>query len=256
MSNDYRPGMDTRHLFDRIAPRYDLLNRLLSFGIDRRWRRAAVQVLELAGNALVLDAATGTADVALAIAAAHPAVRVVGVDLSANMLRAAAAKSGLLAERIRLLQGSCENLPLRAELFEGAVIAFGIRNVLNREAALREFYRVLKPGGRLAVLEFSRPPGFLLGRLYRFYSHWVLPRIGSLLSDGSAYRYLPDSVEVFPSRYAFMRLMEHAGFRQVCHCDLTGGIATLYSGCRPLHDPLRETGMVETPNCPGQGSPV
>jgi demethylmenaquinone methyltransferase/2-methoxy-6-polyprenyl-1,4-benzoquinol methylase len=233
MAKDYRPGQDTRHLFDRIAPRYDLLNRLLSFGIDRRWRMAAVQELALDGQERILDAATGTGDVALAVAAAHPGIEIIGVDLSANMLRAALPKLDPARGRISLLQGSCESLPLASGVCDGAVIAFGIRNVIEREVALTEFYRVLKPGGRLVVLEFSQPTWPLLAGLYRWYSCHMLPRVGSLLSDGAAYRYLPDSVEVFPPRQTFLTMMESAGFRQVSHRDLTGGIVTLYCGVRP-----------------------
>ena len=233
MAKDYRPGQDTRHLFDRIAPRYDLLNRLLSFGIDRHWRRAAVRELALSGSGRVLDAATGTGDVALTVTATHPEIQIIGVDLSANMLHAALPKLDSAHGRISLLQGSCECLPLAAEVCDGAVIAFGIRNVIEREAALTEFYRVLKPGGRLVVLEFSQPTRPLLAGLYRWYSRHVLPRVGSLLSDGAAYRYLPDSVVVFPSRQTFLTMMETAGFQPVYHRDLTGGIVTLYCGTRP-----------------------
>lgn len=233
MPTDYRPGQDTRHLFDRIAPRYDLLNRLLSFGIDRRWRRAAVRALELSGTGRVLDAATGTGDVALAIAATYSQVEIAGLDLSANMLRGAVPKLTSARERISLVQGSCENLPLTDAIFDGAVIAFGIRNVLRREVALREFFRVLKPGARLVVLEFSQPTRPLLAGLYRWYSRKILPHVGGLLSDGAAYRYLPDSVEAFPARRDFLAMMEKAGFRCLGHQDLTGGIVTLYWGCRP-----------------------
>jgi len=233
MSTDYRPGQDTRHLFDRIAPRYDLLNRLLSFGIDRRWRRAAVRALGLSGTGRVLDAATGTGDVALAIAAAYSQVEIAGLDLSANMLRGAVPKLASARGRIFFVQGSCENLPLTDATFDGAVIAFGIRNVLRREVALREFFRVLKPGARLVVLEFSQPTRPLLAGLYRWYSRKILPHVGGLLSDGAAYRYLPDSVEAFPARKDFLAMMEKAGFRCLGHQDLTGGIVTLYCGCRP-----------------------
>jgi demethylmenaquinone methyltransferase/2-methoxy-6-polyprenyl-1,4-benzoquinol methylase len=237
MAKDYRPGQDTRHLFDRIAPRYDLLNRLLSFGIDRRWRLAAVRELALDGQGRILDAATGTGDVALTITALHPRAEVVGVDLSMNMLRAAVPKLVPDGGRVTFLQASCESLPLAAGTCDAAVIAFGIRNVLQRQVALTEFLRVLKPGGRLVVLEFSQPTRPLLAGLYRWYSRHILPRVGSLLSDGAAYRYLPDSVEVFPSRQIFLEMMEAAGFRQVFHRDLTGGIVTLYCGSRPASAP-------------------
>lgn len=234
MAKDYRPGQDTRLLFDRIAPRYDLLNHLLSFGIDRRWRLAAVRELALAGAGRILDAATGTGDVALSITSAYPRAEVVGVDLSMKMLRAAVPKLLPAEGRITLLQASCESLPLASETCDAAIIAFGIRNVLQRQVALQEFFRVLKPGGRLVVLEFSLPTKPLLAGLYRCYSQYVLPRIGGLISDGAAYRYLPDSVEAFPARGEFLSMMEQAGFRQVRHRDLTGGIVTLYSGCRSL----------------------
>jgi demethylmenaquinone methyltransferase/2-methoxy-6-polyprenyl-1,4-benzoquinol methylase len=237
MPKDYRPGQDTRHLFDRIAPRYDLLNRLLSFGIDRRWRSAAVRALQLSGPGRILDAATGTGDVALALAAAHPRIEIVGVDQSGNMLRGAVAKLRSARTRTLLAQGSCEALPLADGTCDGVIIAFGIRNVLRRDTALREFHRVLKPGGRLVVLEFSQPVRPLMAWLYRMYSHHILPRVGSLLSDGAAYRYLPDSVALFPGRETFLGMLTDAGFCRARYRDLTGGIVTLYAGCRkPPHE--------------------
>jgi demethylmenaquinone methyltransferase/2-methoxy-6-polyprenyl-1,4-benzoquinol methylase len=217
-------------MFDRIAPRYDLLNRLLSAGIDVRWRRAAVDWLELAPASRVLDLCTGTADLLIEALRRDPGHRGVGIDLSSGMLVRGArklAERGLSA-RSALASGDAERLPLPGALFDGALVAFGIRNVGDRLEALRELRRVLRPGGRLVVLEFSMPRG-LLGALYRFYFGQVLPRIGRLVSgDGSAYAYLPASVAVFPEPPAFGALLEQAGFGPVRFRALTAGVAHLY----------------------------
>ncbi len=223
-----------RAMFDRIAPRYDLLNRLLSAGTDQRWRRAAVAFLG-APRARILDVCTGTADLLMAALRGGSQSRGAGVDLSTEMLRRAGGKLARegLAQRASLLAGDVLRLPLRDSLFDGALIAFGIRNVSAPEAALLEIRRVLKPGGRLVVLEFSQPPG-VLGRLYQLYFRHLLPRIGALISgDASAYRYLPASVERFPSPAGFAALMAGAGFASVEQRRLTGGIACLHRGDKP-----------------------
>jgi demethylmenaquinone methyltransferase / 2-methoxy-6-polyprenyl-1,4-benzoquinol methylase len=219
-----------RSMFDRIAPRYDLLNRVLSAGIDVRWRRAAADWLDLGPGARVLDLCTGTADLLIEVLRRDPAHRGVGVDLSSGMLVRGARKLAErgLSPRAALASGDAERLPLRSGLFDGALVAFGIRNVGDRAAALRELRRVLKPGGRLVVLEFSMPRG-LLGAAYRFYFGRVLPRVGRLVSgDGSAYSYLPASVAVFPEPPEFGALLEQAGFGRVRWRALTAGIAHLY----------------------------
>jgi demethylmenaquinone methyltransferase/2-methoxy-6-polyprenyl-1,4-benzoquinol methylase len=221
-----------RSMFDRIAPRYDLLNRVLSAGIDVRWRRAAVDLLELPPAARVLDLCTGTADLLLEALGRDAGSRGVGVDLSSGMLSHGAAKlrQGGLEARAVLVGGDAERLPLRDAWFDGALVAFGIRNVSDRPRALREVRRALKPGGRLVVLEFSMPRG-LLGAAYRLYFGRVLPLVGRLVSgDASAYTYLPASVAVFPEPPAFGALMEQAGFRDVRWRPLTAGIAHLYRG--------------------------
>ena len=219
-----------RSMFDRIAPRYDLLNRLLSAGIDVRWRRAAADWLELGPSSRVLDLCTGTADLLIEVLGRDPSHRGVGVDLSSGMLVRAAGKLAAhgLSARSALASGDAEHLPLRDACFDGALVAFGIRNVGDQPRALCELRRVLKPGGRLVVLEFSMPRG-VVGILYRFYFGQVLPRIGRLVSgDGSAYSYLPASVAVFPEPPAFGALLEQAGFGRVRFRALTAGIAHLY----------------------------
>ena len=224
-----------RSMFDRIAPRYDLLNRVLSAGTDVRWRRRAVDLLELAPPLRVLDLCTGTADLLVEAVGRHPRSSGLGVDLAQGMLARGARKLERrgLAGRARLVGGDGERLPVRAASFDAAVVGFGIRNVGDPLRALREVERALRPGGRLVVLEFSMPAG-LLGRLYRTYFTSILPRIGGLVSgDGSAYAYLPASVQAFPGPAAFAALMRQAGFAEVRIEPLTFGIACLHRGEKP-----------------------
>jgi demethylmenaquinone methyltransferase/2-methoxy-6-polyprenyl-1,4-benzoquinol methylase len=224
-----------RSMFDRIAPRYDLLNHLLSAGIDSRWRRAAVDWLGLGSQARLLDVCTGTADLIREALSRGAERRAVGVDLSGRMLRIGASKLARegLAGRAPLLSADATRLPLRSAGFDGVVVGFGIRNVGEPARALAEMARVLRPGGRLVILEFSMPRG-LLGRLYRLYFRSVLPRIGGLVSgDAGAYAYLPDSVERFATPEELHALLEDAGFVGVATRRLTGGVAFLYRGELP-----------------------
>ena len=224
-----------RSMFDRIAPRYDLLNRLLSGGIDGGWRRAALAELCAPKDARILDLCTGTADLIVGALRDSPGRRATGVDLSLPMLLLGKRKleARALDARAALLAGDAERLPLRDALFDGALIAFGIRSVPDQHAALTEIRRVLKPGGRLVVLEFSTPQG-ALGALYRLYARHVLPRLGGLLSgDRAAYRYLPESIERFPAPAAFAAMLERAGFASVRYRPLTLGVAHLHRGERP-----------------------
>jgi demethylmenaquinone methyltransferase/2-methoxy-6-polyprenyl-1,4-benzoquinol methylase len=224
-----------RAMFDRIAPRYDLLNRVLSGGTDVRWRRQAVDFLELPPPARVLDLCTGTADLLIEALRRDPRSSGLGVDLSRGMLVRGAAKlaRGGYAGRSALAGGDGERLPVRDGRFDGALVAFGIRNVADPVAAMREVRRALRPGGRFVVLEFSMPGG-VFGRAYRFYFRHVLPRLGGFVSgDASAYAYLPASVARFPTPEAFAGLMVEAGFGDVRWRPLTGGIACLHRGERP-----------------------
>jgi demethylmenaquinone methyltransferase/2-methoxy-6-polyprenyl-1,4-benzoquinol methylase len=203
-------------MFDGIAARYDMLNRILSLGMDARWRRLAVRALALPAGSRVLDLATGTADVALRVAHAHPDATVLGLDPSREMLargRQKVAAAGL-AERITLQVGVAEALPCADASVDGVTIAFGIRNVPDRARALREIARVLRPGRRVAVLELTNPPG----RLARFHVHRVVPRLGALLCPRSArspYGYLADSIAAFPAATEFAAALGDTGLRVV-----------------------------------------
>ncbi|APG29134.1 bifunctional demethylmenaquinone methyltransferase/2-methoxy-6-polyprenyl-1,4-benzoquinol methylase [Syntrophotalea acetylenivorans] len=229
-------GRGIRDMFDAIAPRYDFLNRLLSLGVDRRWRSFAVGQLQIPDGGKVLDVATGTGDVALEIASRTPeSVRVVGEDFTQGMLAVGQQKidASPFGSRIFLVNAPCEAIPHPDRTFDGVTIAFGIRNVVDRLAGLREMRRVLKPGGRAVVLEFSNPRSRLFKALYYFYFRRVLPFLGGLFSRRSAYQYLPDSVLEFPDQETFKALMEEAGFSCLQHFDLTFGIATVYVGVCP-----------------------
>ena len=222
-------------MFSSIAPRYDLLNRLLSLGTDRRWRRKAVAWIRPETGGVHLDVATGTADVALEIFRQKGiGAFVAGVDISAAMMRIGrekAARAGL-SGRLAFVRAPGEALPFRDNAFDSASIAFGIRNVVCRDRGLKEMCRVVKPGGRIVILEFSQPESALFGALFRFYFTRVLPLLGGLLSRRSAYTYLPDSVREFPPPRAFAEMMREAGCDTVTFRALTWGIVTLYVGVK------------------------
>jgi demethylmenaquinone methyltransferase/2-methoxy-6-polyprenyl-1,4-benzoquinol methylase len=221
-----------RKMFDRIAPRYDLLNRMLSAGIDVRWRRICV---DAAGSAMrSVDVCSGTGDVLVEFLRRDPARRGIGVDLSTGMLVRGAEKLGRLglAGRAHMAAGDAERLPIASDSVDAVTVAFGIRNVGDPLAALREMRRVVRPGGRALILEFSMPDG-TLGVLYRMYFTRVLPRIGGWVSgDAGAYAYLPASVARFARPVEFGALMKEAGFDRVSWQPLTAGIAHLYIGER------------------------
>lgn len=222
-------------MFDAIARRYDFLNHLLSAGLDRSWRRRAIRSLRIAGHETLLDVCTGTADVALAasglVTADQRVRRTIGVDFAIEMLRIGQGKihRANLAAPIWLVRGDASAIPLPDRSVDLATIAFGIRNVQDPSRALREIARVLKPGGRLAVLEFGEPyvPG--LRGLYLWYFRSVLPRVGALVSHHeSAYSYLPASVGSFPAPAAFIDQIRAAGFSEADADPLTLGVVYLY----------------------------
>ena len=223
-------------MFNAVAPRYDLLNRLLSIGYDRHWRKEAVREFESVENKKYLDVATGTADIALEIAKRHPKPsQIVGMDFSISMLKLGHKKisTNHFGKGIKLIPGAAENIPLKDHTFDGAITAFGVRNFLDAKQGLREMYRILKPNGKIVVLEFSFPKKGLLNRLYRLYFEKILPLLGRIISGHkSAYSYLPASVANFPQGEAFNEILECSGFKSVSFKPLTLGIVTLYTGIK------------------------
>jgi demethylmenaquinone methyltransferase/2-methoxy-6-polyprenyl-1,4-benzoquinol methylase len=218
-------------MFDAIAPRYDLLNRVLSLGLDRRWRERAVDELRVPEGSRVLDLCTGTADLALATVGKVPSASIVGVDFSGAMLRLGLAKISALglARSIRLVRGDAARIPIGTATCDAATIAFGIRNVSEPERALAEIARVLRPHGRLAILEFGQPaiPG--IRTLYSWYFRHVLPAVGNRVSKhNSAYSYLPASVGTFPPPEEFAGIIARHGFSNVRAVSLTFGTVYLY----------------------------
>jgi demethylmenaquinone methyltransferase/2-methoxy-6-polyprenyl-1,4-benzoquinol methylase len=226
-------GEKIQQMFGTIAPRYDFLNRMLSFGIDRRWRKKAVRLLKYREGARILDVATGTGDVALEIArTTPPSVRITGADFCKEMVDLGQIKvaQSPYAGRIDFKVAPCEDLPFPNETFDSITIAFGIRNVVDRKLGLAEMWRVLRPGGRMIILEFSTPRSQLFRQIYYFYFRRLLPVIGGFFSKYNAYKYLPDSVLEFPSHEEFSAMIEDAGFRSVHIKELTFGIASIYVG--------------------------
>ena len=222
-------------LFDSIAADYDRLNHLLSLGIDRTWRRRALrQAVDAIRPQQILDLACGTGDFSIAMARkAHADAQITGVDISEGMLlqMERKVKQAGLQQKIRMMQGNGEQLPFATASMDAVTIAFGIRNFGNREAALKEIRRVLKPGGKLVILELSLPENAFLRRCYKLYFTRVLPRIGGAVSgNASAYRYLPASVEKFPDRKTWMKTMRHCGYAEVVHKSFSLGICRMYVG--------------------------
>lgn len=216
-------------MFGAIAPTYDLLNHLLSLNVDRLWRHRAVEALHPRPGEVVVDLCTGTGDLALALG--RRGARVLGVDFSRPMLERARRKGG--GRPFRWVLGDALRLPLRDRCADGITVAFGVRNFEDLPAGLQEMARVLKPGGRLVVLEFSQPRPGCFGFLYRLYFQKVLPAVGHVVSGvRGPYGYLPATVDLFPGPEAFAELLREAGFGAVVQRPLTGGIATLHAARR------------------------
>jgi len=225
------------HMFDRIAPRYDLLNRLLSFRRDVAWRERMASMVPSGQGLRLIDIATGTADQIISLMEKKPSITsAIGVDMSEGMLSYGRQKISKLGwdNRVELRTGDAMSIPETERAFDVATMSFGIRNVINVTEALREIGRVLKPGGRALILEFSTPENRLFRPLYFFYLRYILPIIGGILSgDRTAYRYLNRTIETFPSGEAFCAIMRDAGFTNVKATPLTFGIASIYQGDRP-----------------------
>lgn len=223
-------------MFDNIAPTYDRLNHVLSFNIDRIWRKRVMRIVRRSHPAMIMDIATGTGDLAIAMAKRTEGAKILGIDLSEEMLRVARDKVAKLgfSERIVLQKGDAENLHTVADSsIDVVTVAFGVRNFEHLEKGLSELYRCLKPGGRLVVLEFSIPRNRLIRWVYAQYSHRLLPRIGAMISkDRQAYDYLPDSVEEFPSPERFMETLRGVGFTDTKAKSQSFGIAHIYEATK------------------------
>jgi demethylmenaquinone methyltransferase/2-methoxy-6-polyprenyl-1,4-benzoquinol methylase len=227
-----------RQMFGAIAPRYDLLNHLLSLNVDRWWRRRVTQLVPPTGDGPILDLCTGTGDLALAYdRAAGGRVSIVGADFTHEMLVRAVAKTRRrqASERIRYVEADAQRLPFPADEFAITCVAFGLRNVTDTEKGLAEMVRVTRPGGRVAILEFSKPRHWLFGRMYQLYFKRLLPAVGQLVSRSKdqAYHYLPASVLAFPDGEALADRLRGHGLTDVSWHPMTFGIATLYVGTKP-----------------------
>jgi len=220
-------------MFDRIAPKYDLLNRVLSFGIDTIWRKKAIALLNPQDHEKILDVATGTADMCIEINKQLSPVEITGLDISSNMIEYGKVKIANkdLSHLIKLEVGDSENMRFADGYFDAATVAFGVRNFGNLKQGLKEMNRVLRPGGKIVVLEFSRPLYFPFKQLFNLYFKYLLPVIGKWSSkDQKAYKYLYESVQAFPDYDRFSDILREVGFRSVQWKALSLGICTIYSG--------------------------
>ena len=224
--------VEIRQMFNDIAPTYDRLNHLLSFGLDKRWRAKAISFLSEYRNGTFLDIAAGSGDVSFDLLQLLPQ-RIVAVDFAPNMLNVFREKIHLITHHapIEVLQGDALDLPFDNGTFDGTIVAFGIRNFSDRLLGLREMMRVLKPGGTSVILELSKPRAPVISQCYLIYTYAILPLIGKIISkNSSAYTYLPKSIADFPEQKSFLQLMTEAGFHEVVAHTLTFGTVTIYTG--------------------------
>jgi demethylmenaquinone methyltransferase/2-methoxy-6-polyprenyl-1,4-benzoquinol methylase len=220
-------------MFDDIAFRYDFLNRFLSAGIDTRWRKKAIRQLESIHPKTILDVATGTADVAIMASGILKPEKITGIDISDGMLeigRKKIAKLGL-QDRIQLLNGDCETIKFDDDSFEAVTVAFGVRNFENLEKGLSEIKRVLKPGGKLVVLEFSKPRSAVVKPMYNLYMKYICPALGKIFSKNrNAYQYLDESIKKFPEGKNFTAILDKLGYSNIYYKPLSLGICSIYCG--------------------------
>jgi len=242
MSKDVKPYKDSEvekkkqveQMFDNISENYDGLNRVISFGIDLKWRRKVIEMVKKTNPKYILDVATGTGDLAIAMADSD-AKKIIGLDISAGMLQVGKDKiqKKELNKRIEMVQADSENLPYPDHTFDAITVAFGVRNFENLEKGLSEIYRVLSPGGIFVVLETSVPTKFPFKQGYKVYSNYILPNIGKLFSkDKSAYQYLSESASVFPFGEKFNNILRKIGFTDVENFPQTFGVSTIYSATK------------------------
>ncbi len=228
---DRSKKQQVEQMFDNIAPTYDFLNHFLSAGIDRRWRRKAVDSIAPVSPRMILDLATGTGDFAVEALRLKPA-KVIGGDISDLMMNVGRQKAQKLgvSDVLEFQKIDSENMPFENNKFDAITVGFGVRNFENLEKGLREMHRVLRPGGRVAILEVSQPKHFPMKTLYHIYFHYILPLVGRLFSsDVRAYTYLPESVSVFPEGDDFVAILNRVGFCQVRYQPLTFGICAFYT---------------------------
>jgi demethylmenaquinone methyltransferase/2-methoxy-6-polyprenyl-1,4-benzoquinol methylase len=219
-------------MFNNISKRYDLLNHVLSLGIDIIWRKKAIKLLQKDQPKLILDIATGTGDFAIEALALNPD-KIIGVDISEGMLNEGIKKikKRKLEDKIELQMGDSEKLLFEQNKFDAVIVSFGVRNFENLEKGLADMYRVLKPGGKTVIVEFSKPKRFPMKQTYNFYFKFILPQIGKIISkDNSAYTYLPESVQAFPDGEDFLQVLRHVGFKNTQCKPLTFGISSIYIG--------------------------
>jgi len=221
-------------MFNSISGKYDFLNHFLSLGIDILWRKRAVRLLKKHQPKLILDIATGTGDFAIEALSLNPE-KIIGVDISEGMLSVGREKliKKNFTDKIQLISGDSEFLPFEDNFFDAVIVSFGVRNFENLEKGLSDMLRVLKPGGKVVILEFSKPKSFPFKQIYQFYFQWILPKIGKLISKNhAAYTYLPDSVEAFPDGDDFLNILNKIGFQKNQCTPLTLGISSIYSGSK------------------------
>ncbi|GGF07941.1 demethylmenaquinone methyltransferase / 2-methoxy-6-polyprenyl-1,4-benzoquinol methylase [Chishuiella changwenlii] len=233
-SSDLNKKKQVEQMFDNISPKYDLLNRVLSMGIDIQWRKDVIKMVKASKAETILDIATGTGDLAIMMGK-NTSAKITGLDLSNGMLEVGRkkVKEANLENRIDMVQGDSENLPFADQTFDCVTVSFGVRNFENLEKGLAEINRVLKPGGTFIILEFSYPTAFPMKQLYTFYSKNILPAIGKLVSkDQSAYTYLPDSVRAFPHGEEMKNILKKVNFTQPIDKKLTFGIASIYKSIK------------------------
>jgi demethylmenaquinone methyltransferase/2-methoxy-6-polyprenyl-1,4-benzoquinol methylase len=225
---------EVAEMFDNISERYDFLNHFLSLGIDKLWRKKAVKLLKPLKPKKIIDLATGTGDFAIAALKLNPD-EIKGVDISDGMLekgRIKMKKKGV-ENIIEMINGDSEDLPFEDNYFDALTVGFGVRNYENLEKGLSEMLRVIRPGGKAVILEFSKPKKFPIKQLFNFYSKRIIPILGKSISkDSSAYAYLPESVEAFPEGQDFVDILEKVGYKSVEAKPVSGGIATIYNGVK------------------------
>lgn len=233
--DDRAKSEQVRDMFDSIAPAYDRMNRFMSLGLDRRWRKKCVRIVRESGAEAILDLAAGTGDLSIALAKAIPEARVVGADLSEGMIEVGRGKIAAegLTERVSLQVADALNMPFADNTFDAITIAFGVRNFQNLARGYAEMTRVLRPGGKIIVLELTPPASKIVKPFYKFYTRCIIPTVGRMVSkDRRAYSYLPESIAAVPARDAMTAIMTDSGLKGASWLSLTMGVATIYQGVK------------------------